>query len=80
MSRVITTDKLRTYSAAKAEVLSGVERCPGQGTEQSGREFTSANQVAGASDETVQVNEPRAVFSPSLRDHHLTLPARRASL
>jgi putative transposase len=42
--RVIITDKLKSYSAAKAEVLPSVEHCQGV-AEQSRREFTSADQI-----------------------------------
>ncbi len=80
MSRVIITGQAEELQCGEGRSAAGCRALPGQGTEQSGREFTSANQVAGASDETVQVNGPRAVFSPSLRDHHLTLPAMAASL
>jgi hypothetical protein len=48
--------------------------------EQSRREFTSANQVAGADDETVQVTTPSAAFPFSLRNHYLTLPSGATSL
>src|SRR5882672_2970396 len=53
--RVIVTDKLRSYGAAKAEVLPSVEHCPAEVSKQPSREFTSANQVAGVRDETVQI-------------------------
>src|ERR1700687_5351909 len=43
--------------------------------EQSGREFPSADQIAGARDETVQISRSRATFSFGLRNHYLTLPS-----
>ena len=73
--RVIVTDKLRSYSAAKAEVMPSVEHCPAEVSEQPSGEFTSADQVAGEGDETVQVSGPCAAFSLGLRNHYLTLPS-----
>src|SRR6266571_4371336 len=49
--RTIITDKLRSYGAAKAEVLPSVEHCREKVAEQSRREFASANQTPGACDE-----------------------------
>ena len=43
-------------------------------------EFTSANEIAGACDETVQISRPRATFSLSLRNHWLTLPSGTTSV
>jgi putative transposase len=43
-------------------------------SEQSGREFTSANEIARACDETIQVTGPRSAFSLGLWNHFLTLP------
>jgi putative transposase len=52
--RLIVTDKLRSYSAAKAELLPSVEHCQQKYQRQPSQEFTSANQVARARDETLQ--------------------------
>src|SRR5260370_2491221 len=64
---VVITDKLRSYTAAKAEVLPSVEHRQDKGQKQPGRKFASANEVAGAGNEEVQVSAPRAAFSLSLR-------------
>jgi putative transposase len=78
--RVIVTDKLRSYSAAKAELLPSVEHCQQKVSKQPSREFTSANQVAGACDETVQICRTRAAFSLGVRNHYLTLPSGETSV
>jgi len=44
--------------------------------EQPRREFASANEIARACNEEIQVSRPRAAFSLSLRDHKLTLSSR----
>ena len=72
--RVIITDKLRSYSTAQCRTP------PTEVSEQSGREFTSVDQVARACDETVQVNGSRSTFPLGLRHHCLTLPTRAAPL
>jgi len=46
-------------------------------SEQSGREFTSGNEVARACHETIQVTGPRAAFSLGLRNYFLALPSGR---
>src|SRR5258705_3087499 len=71
---LIVTDKLRSYGPAKAAVLPSIAPAT-ETSEQSGREFTSANKVARACHETIQVTGPRATFSLGLRNHFLTLPS-----
>ena len=67
---VIITDKLRSYNAAKA----GECRTPAtEVSEQPSREFTSANEIARALDETLQVTRARTAFPFSLRNYWLTL-------
>jgi hypothetical protein len=73
--RVIITDKLRSYHAAIADVLPGVEHPPAEIPKQSSRKFASANQTAGACDEEIQVSGSSAALSFGLRDHYLTLPS-----
>jgi len=51
--RVIITDKLKSYSAARAEVLPSVEQLQQKYLNNRAPEFTSADQLAGASDDTV---------------------------
>jgi putative transposase len=77
---LIVTDKLRSYGAAKAEVLPSVEHLQAKVSEQSGREFTSGNEVARACHETIQVTGPRAAFSLSLRNYFLALPSGQTPL
>jgi transposase-like protein len=77
--RLIITDKLKSYSAARAEVLQC--RAPSaEVSEQSSREFSSANQVARAGDETIQVIGSRATLSICVRHYFLTLPTWAALL
>ena len=71
--RLIITDKLKSYSAAKAEVLPGVEHCQQKYQNNRAENSHQPTQVAGACDETVQISRPRAAFSLCLRNHFLTL-------
>jgi putative transposase len=73
---LIITDKLQSYSAAKSEVLPSVEHCQDSGRTIAPR-IHSADQLAGAGNETVQVRATGAAFSFGLWDHHLTLPTGR---
>ena len=41
--RVIVTDKLKSYSAARTEVMPSVEHCPAEVSEQPSGEFTSTD-------------------------------------
>jgi hypothetical protein len=77
--RVIVTDQLRSYHAAKEEIMPSVQHRQDKG-QQPGREFASANQVAGACDEAIQISRSGAAFSLSLRDHYLTLPSGETSV
>jgi IS1 family transposase len=78
--RVIITDKLRSYHAAIAEVLSGVEHVQRKYQNNRAENFTSTDQIAGARDETVQVGRSRTAFSFGFWNHYLTLPSRETSL
>ena len=49
----IITDKLKSYSAAKAELMPSVEHLQQKYPEQPGREFTSADQIAREGDEAL---------------------------
>jgi putative transposase len=71
--RVIITDKLKSYGAARDELMPSIEHHAAV-SQQSGREFSSANQVARACDETIQVRGPRAALSLGFRNHYVTLP------
>jgi DDE domain len=61
-------------SAAQCRAL------PSEVSEQSRRELTSTNEIAGACDETVQVIRTRAAFSLGLWNHCVTLPRRETSV
>ena len=77
--RVIITDKLKSYSAAKAEVMPGVEHL--QQKYQNNRAENSHQPTRlREGDETVQVIGPRAAFSLGLRNHYLTLPSGETSV
>jgi transposase-like protein len=67
VTRVIVTDKLRSYSAAKAELL--LEHCWQKYQNNRVRECASANEIARAGNEAVQVCRPGRAFSLRLRDH-----------
>ena len=60
--RMIITDKLRSYSAAKAEVLPSVEHCQDKGQNNRAENSHQPTRFAGAADETVQVSRPRTRF------------------
>src|SRR5215471_16598586 len=77
--QMIITDQLRSYSAAKAEVLPGIEHLQQKYLNNRG-EFTSADQIAGACDETFQISRPCAAFSFGVRNHYLTLPSGETSV
>ena len=53
---------------------------PGKVSEQSGREFTSVDQVARACDETVQISGSRSAITVGLRNHCFSRPTRAAPL
>src|SRR2546429_2455274 len=72
--RAIITDKLRSYTAAKAEVMPSVEHRR-QKYQNNRVENLHQPTRSGAGDETVQVSGPRPTFSLSLRNHHLALPS-----
>src|SRR5271170_5474017 len=74
---VMVTDKLRSYSAAKAEMGLSTRHEQGFAQEQSGREFASADATARAQDAALQITR----ISPALPVHsrrcpkHLQRPA-----
>ena len=59
--RVMITVRLRSYGAAKAEVLPGVEH-PQQQYQNNHGKFTSADQIGRAGDEAFQVIGPHPTF------------------
>ena len=70
--RVIITDKLRSYSAAKAEVLPGVEHCQDKG--QNNRAENS-HQPTRLRERVMRRFKSAAALSLGLRNHYLTLPS-----
>src|SRR3954469_18830926 len=60
--RVMITDKLPSYGAAKREVMPRCRAPPAQGPEQPGREFTSADPTTRAADEALQVGSAGTAF------------------
>ncbi len=55
--RVIITDKLKSYSAAKREILPGVEHRQHPRVEQPGRELAPTNTTTREEDETFQIGQ-----------------------
>lgn len=53
---------------------------PREVSKQPRREFASANEIARAIDETVQIIRPRTAFSLRLRNHYLSLPRGKTSV
>ena len=79
VTRVIITDTLRSYSAAKAEVMPDVQHL--QQKYQNNRAENSHQPTRlRERDETVQVSGSRAAFSFGRRDNHLTLPSGETSV
>ena len=58
--RVLITDKLASYPAAKQELMPGVEHRRHKGSEQPGGEFAPADPAARTADEAVQIRRPGA--------------------
>jgi putative transposase len=61
--RVIITDKLASYGAAKREILPGVEHRQHKGREYSCRELTPTYPAAGANHARVQIGRPSPAVS-----------------
>src|SRR4051795_2406410 len=81
--RVMITDKLKSYGAAKKEIMPGVPpggRCltarapPAQGLEQPGGELTPANEATRTADEAVQVGPARSTLPLRPRSDQQPLP------
>jgi putative transposase len=60
--RVIITDKLRSYTAARADVMASIERIQQKYQNNRAENSQSTNKVARASNETLQVRRPRERF------------------
>jgi transposase-like protein len=77
--RVIVTDKLKSYEAAKREVLPGGRTSPTPVSQQSRRELTPAHPPARAAHATVQVPGSCSAVPSRLRSYLPALPAPPAS-
>ena len=70
------TDRLRSYGAAKAEVLPSVEHHQDKGLNNRAENSHQPTRLRERVIETVQVSRPLAALSLRLRNHFLTLPIR----
>jgi len=71
---VIITDKLKSYSAAKAEIMPGVEHRQHKGLNNHAENRASADQSTRESHETIQVSRARTTVPLSLWDYLFALP------
>lgn len=60
--RVLITDKLRSYAAAKSEIAPGIEHRQHKGINQSGGSLASAHATAREDHGPVQITRPSAAF------------------
>jgi transposase-like protein len=74
--RVLITDKLASYGAARRRVLRSVEHRQSKYLTNRGRKFASADPGAGTSDEEVHLSQACPAFPVRLQRHLPTLPAR----
>ncbi len=79
LPRVIITDKLKSYSAAKAEIMPGVEHRQHKGINNRAENRASTDQSTRACDAPVQVGGPRTTVPLRLRDHRLAFPLTTTS-
>ncbi len=77
--RVIITDKLKSYGAAKAEVMPGVEHRQHKGLNNRAAELAPADQSTRACDAEVQVSRACTTVPLGLRDHHIAHPTTTTS-
>lgn len=61
--RVIVTDKLKSYAAARGQVLKSVEHRYSQGIESESREFPPTDSSARATDAEIQITRTSATIS-----------------
>jgi putative transposase len=78
--RVIITDKLRSYGAAKREILPGVEHRQHKRREYSGRELAPAHTTAGEENATLQIGRPCPALSFCLWSHLQSLSTAKAPI
>ena len=72
--RVVVTDKLRSYGAAKSELASGDRASPAQGAEQSLRSVPPAHTKAGKGNGAIQVTWPSAAVLVGPRSNCRIVP------
>jgi len=73
--RVIITDKLKSYGAAKREILPGVEHRQHARIEQSSRKFASTHAIARKENASVQISPHRRnAFSLLIAPHRWAFP------
>lgn len=77
--RVIITDKLKSYEAAKKQVMKNVEHRYSQGIEQSGGEFASANSSPRATNAFIQISRASATISICIWSDSRTLSSKTTS-
>ena len=76
--RVIITDRLRSYGAAKAEVLQSVEHCHDKGLN---NRAENSHQPTRLRERVMRrFKSSRHAFSLGLRNHYVTLPRRETSV
>jgi hypothetical protein len=78
--RVIVTDKLKSYAAAKREILPRGGTSPTPVSQQQGRELTPTDTAAGAAHAAVQIPGSRPAVPLRLRTYRATLPPAPASV
>ena len=78
--RVVVTDKLRSYAAAKRKILPGVERWPSRYLQQPGRGLAPADTTTRTADAAVQVGAPCPAVPLQPRPDHNLFQLRRHRL
>jgi transposase-like protein len=78
--RVIITDKLRSYGAAKREVLPGVEHRQHPRVEQSRGKFPPTHAAPREENAALQISQAGPTLSLSLWTHRWAFPTAQASL
>ena len=76
---MIITDKLKSYSAARAEVMPSVEHLQ-QKYQNNGAENSHQPTRLRERDETVQVSRSRSALPLTVRNHLLTFPSGETSV
>jgi putative transposase len=78
--RVIIPDKLRSYGAAKREILPGVEHRQHKRREYPGRELAPAHTTAREENATLQIGRPCPALSFSIWSHLQSLSTAKAPI